>query len=129
LLCRRRRANDGAAVHMHVLEDHAAESPVRDCRFRPQTRRLGDATSPAAGCRPEGRCGRTWPGLPLNAGNASVSAARTRTLMLSFQSSRIVLGGRPVPLGLTAEVMVVASANSPKGSLWGRSGGWDRRAS
>ena len=25
LLCRRRRANDGAAVHMRVLEDHAAD--------------------------------------------------------------------------------------------------------
>ena len=38
--------------------------------------------------------------------------------MLPFQSSPIVLGGRPLPLGLTAEVMVVASTKSPKGSVW-----------
>jgi hypothetical protein len=37
---------------MYGLETTPAESPVRDCRFLSQTRRLADARSSTAGCRP-----------------------------------------------------------------------------
>jgi hypothetical protein len=55
LLGHRRRANDGVAVHMHALGNHADGVLVCDCRFLSQTRRLADAASSTAGCRPRRR--------------------------------------------------------------------------
>jgi hypothetical protein len=55
LLGHRRRANDGVAVHMHALGNHADGVLICDCRFLSQTRRLADAASSTAGCRPRRR--------------------------------------------------------------------------
>jgi hypothetical protein len=87
LLGRRRRANDGVAVHMHARGTAPAESLVRDCRFLSQTRRLGDATSSTAGCRPTRQPARRSVALPQRRAETEVSGALMATLSVFSQSS------------------------------------------